>query len=99
MLNHIVMIKFKDGMNEADRRIAAYNIKKELERLNGKIAGLVSLKVEHYLLPGSDVDIMIQERFEDEAAMKTYIEAPLHLTVKKYIKENTLTSTAADFYD
>ena len=49
MLTHISLVKFKSEMTESDKRISAVKLKEGLEKLSGKIDGLVEIKAENQI--------------------------------------------------
>ena len=81
MIRRIEMIDFRKDMSEADKKIAAFKIKKGLENLNGKVNGLIKVEVEALLLPSSDADMVIVAKFEDESAIEAYKNTPLRLNL------------------
>jgi hypothetical protein len=52
-----------------------------LEGLAGKIPGLTEIKVQTEMLPSSNVDVMLDSTFVDEAALKGYAVHPAHVEV------------------
>ena len=47
----------------------------------GKIPGLTEIKVQTQMLPSSNVDVMLDSTFVDEAALKGYAVHPAHVEV------------------
>ena len=91
MVKHIVMYKFKEGVdkNEAIKIIASV-----LEPLVGKIPGLLHLEVR---LAFRGMDYALYSEFESRQALEAYAEHPLHLEAKKHFFHFLDTRTAADY--
>lgn len=95
MVKHIILWKLKNEFNTAEIKAG---IKKGLEGLSGKIAGLVEIKVETENLASSNVDVMLYSVFEDEAALKGYAVHPEHLFVADtYVRPYTETRACFDY--
>lgn len=99
MLNHYLVLKFKKDMNEAEKRISSFKIKKEVEGLHDKFPGLVSIRVENLLLPSSNADIMIFARLESEDILNKYLDSPIYLHVKDLVGSVVEHTCIIDFYD
>ena len=60
MVRHIILWKLKDSFTEEEKKNARAQAKSRLEFLNGKIDGLVSLKVVTDRLDSSSADIHLE---------------------------------------
>ena len=91
MVKHIVMYKFKEGVdkNEAIQIIASV-----LEPLVGKIPGLLHLEVR---LAFQGMDYALYSEFESKEALVNYANHPLHLAAKEHFFHFLDTRVAADY--
>lgn len=80
MVKHIIIWTLKD-MSEEEKNSIKQGIKEGLEGLEGKIPGLLDIKVQIEGLPSSNADIMLDSSFEDEEALKNYAIHPEHVAV------------------
>ena len=78
MVKHIILWKLKEENNTAEIK---NGIKQNLEGLLGKIDGLIEIKVQTECLESSNVDVMLDSSFTDEAALKGYAVHPEHVKV------------------
>ena len=69
----------------------------DLEALNGKIEGLISLTVTKADLPSSNADIMLDSSFVSEQALGGYQTHPLHIAAASFVRANTQSRLCADF--
>ena len=79
MIRHIKMLDFHKDMSDSDKRIAAFNIKKGIEGLNGKIKDMVKIEAEALLLDSSNTDMVIVGKIKNEEAIEAYENSPLRL--------------------
>ena len=85
MVRHIILWNLKKELTEEEKETAKKEIKEGLEGLQGKIEGLVSIKVFTDALPSSNTDIMLESVHEDKEALSLYAGHPLHVAVKDSI--------------
>ncbi len=81
MVKHIILWQLKDEFSEEEKVSIRAGIKEGLEGLAGKIPGLTEIKVQMEMLPSSNVDVMLDSTFVDEAALKGYAVHPAHVEV------------------
>ena len=81
MVKHVILWQLKDEFSEAQKADIRAGIKAGLEGLAGKIPGLTEIKVQTEMLPSSNVDVMLDSTFVDEAALKGYAVHPAHVEV------------------
>lgn len=81
MVKHIILWQLKDEFSEEEKVAIRAGIKEGLEGLAGKIPGLTEIKVQTEMLPSSNVDVMLDSTFVDEAALKGYAVHPAHVEV------------------
>ncbi|MBR3770233.1 MAG: Dabb family protein [Lachnospiraceae bacterium] len=81
MVKHVILWQLKDELSGMEMDRVKAGIKEGLERLQGKIPGLVDIKVNITGLSSSNADLMLDSTFEDEAALKGYAVHPEHVAV------------------
>lgn len=81
MVKHIILWQLKDELSAEEKEQVKAGIKEGLEGLQGKIPGLVEIKVQNAGLASSNADVMLDSTFEDEAALKGYSVHPEHVAV------------------
>lgn len=77
MVKHIILWKLKADIAEPNKA----EIKAGLEGLKGVIPGLIDIKVVTDGLASSNVDLMLDSSFENEAALKNYAINPAHVAI------------------
>lgn len=97
MVKHIILWTVKD-MPEEEKKSIKQGIKRELEGLQGKISGLLDIRVQTEGLASSNADVMLDSTFEDEEALKNYAVHPQHVAVADgFVRPYTETRTCFDF--
>ncbi len=97
MVKHVILWKLKE-LPAAETSAVKADIKKHLEALNGKIPGLLEIKVYTDKLDSSNVDVMLDSSFESEAALKGYAVHPDHVAVADtYVRPYTASRACLDF--
>ena len=81
MVKHIILWQLKDELSIEEKKEIRAGIKAGLEGLKGQIPGLVEIKVQTEYLASSNVDVMVDSTFEDEASLKGYAVHPAHVEV------------------
>lgn len=81
MVRHIIVWTLKDEYSDSEKEQIKAGIKEGLEGLQGKIPGLVEIKVNTDKLASSSGDAMLDSLFENEEALKNYSSNPLHVEV------------------
>lgn len=81
MVKHLILWKLKDELTTEDKQKVKEEIKTGLEGLQGKIPGLVEIKVQIEGLASSNADLMLDSTFTDEDALKGYSVHPAHVEV------------------
>ena len=81
MVHHVILWKLKEGLSEQEKKEVLKNIKENLEALDGKIPGLVSITVITHPLASSNADVMLDSLLENEEALKGYQIHPKHVKV------------------
>ena len=80
MIKHVILWKLKD-MTDSEKAKVKADAKAALEALDGKIEGLVSIKVNTIALPTSNCDMMLDSAFDSTEALAGYQKHPLHQAV------------------
>lgn len=81
MVKHIILWQLKDEFAAQEKAEIRKGIKEGLEGLAGQIQGLTEIKVQTEMLASSNVDVMLDSTFVDEAALKGYAVHPAHVEV------------------
>lgn len=98
MVKHVILWQLKDEFSEEEKVSIRAGIKEGLEGLAGKIPGLTEIKVQTQMLPSSNVDVMLDSTFVDEAALKAYAVHPAHVEVADTkVRPFTKTRACIDF--
>ncbi len=97
MVKHIILWKLKESFSEEEKAVARAEAKSRLEALNGKIDGMLSLKVITDALPSSNADMMLDSEFESVEALAGYQTNPLHLEAAGYVRSVVEARLCLDF--
>ena len=98
MVKHIILWQLKDELSDAEKLNVKAGIKESLEALQGKIPGLIEIKVETVGLASSNCDVMLYSVFENEDALKGYAVHPLHVAAADgKVRPFTKTRLCLDF--
>lgn len=81
MVKHVILWQLKDEFSAEEKANIKAGIKAGLEGLQGQIEGLVEIKVQTDCLASSNVDVMLDSTFTDEASLKGYAVHPAHVEV------------------
>ena len=97
MVKHIILWTLKD-MPDDEKETVKQGIKRELEGLQGKIPGLLDIRVQTERLASSNADVMLYSAFADEEALKNYAVHPQHVAVAdRFVRPYTKTRSCIDF--
>ena len=81
MVKHIILWTLKDMPEDEKAKVKA-GIKEKLEKLKGKIPGLIDIAVRvDGRLASSTADLMLDSTFESAEALKIYAKHPEHVAV------------------
>ena len=98
MVKHIILWNLKDEFDDAQKESIMKEIKLDLEGLQGKIEGLVDIKVQAEKLDSSTADLMLDSTFENEDALKFYSTHPEHVKVaNEKVRPFTAVRSCLDF--
>jgi hypothetical protein len=97
MVKHIILWKLKESLSEDEKAAARAEAKRRLENLNGKIPGMISLKVVTDRLPSSNADMMLDSEFETEEALAGYQVNPLHVEAATFVRSVVEARLCLDF--
>ena len=81
MVKHIILWQLKDELTVEEKENVKAEIKAGLEGLQGKIPGLIDIRVNINGLASSNADLMLDSSFEDEESLKGYAVHPEHVKV------------------
>ena len=99
MVKHIILWTLKDEFSEEEKLKIKKGIKENIEGLNGKIPGLIDIKVCHEgRLPSSNAEVMLDSTLESAEALKNYAVHPDHVEVANtYVRPYTASRACLDF--
>lgn len=98
MVRHIILWKLKEELAAEEKAEVKAGIKAGLEGLKDRIPGLLEIKVYTEGLSGSNVDLMLDSSFADEAALKGYAVHPEHVAVAEAkVRPYTAVRSCMDF--
>ena len=98
MVKHLILWKLKDELSAEEKKQIKAGIKTGLEGLQGKIPGLLKLRVQTEGLSSSNADLMLDSAFTDEEALKGYSIHPAHVEVADTkVRPYTQTRLCLDF--
>lgn len=98
MVKHIILWQLNDDLTDNEKLSVKAGIKDGLESLQGKIPGLLDIKVETVGLQSSNADVMLYSVFETENALKEYAVHPEHVAVANgKVRPYTKTRLCLDF--
>ena len=96
MIKHIILWKLKEEYNTD---VVKREMKCCLEDLNGKIPGLLEIKVQIDKLDTSNADVMLYSVLENETALKDYFVNPIHVeAANSKVRPFVETKLCMDFY-
>ena len=97
MLRHIVSWKLTGAdISEVDEQVE--RIAQDLESLAGRIPGLRGIQVVRNVVnPGRNFDAAVIADFDDEAALRAYIEHPAHVEAASYLTSVTVQRACVDY--
>ncbi len=98
MVKHIILWNLKDEFFQEEKENIKLSIKEGLEGLQGKIPGLIDIKVNTNGLSSSTADLMLDSTFESEEALKNYAVHPAHQDVaNSKVRPFTMKRSCLDF--
>lgn len=98
MVKHIILWQLKDEFSAEEKIEIKAGIKEGLENLQGKIPGLLDIRVQVECLATSNADVMLDSSFENEEALKVYATHPEHVKVADgKVRPFTKTRVCMDF--
>ena len=99
MVKHIILWKLRSELSAEEKQAKALAIKQGLEGLQGKVPGLVDIRVQiDGRLDSSNADIMLDSTLESEEALKGYAVHPAHVKVaNEKVRPFTQTRLCLDY--
>ncbi len=96
MVKHMIIWKIKEEAENKNE--IKENVKRELEALEGKIEGLVQMKIITDSLPSSSGDLMMDSVFESTEALNSYQKHPSHQFVANtFVRPNMCQRLSLDY--
>jgi len=94
MIKHIVMWKFKDGIDEADK----LEMKRQLEALKGVVPTLVDIEVGLDISnKKASMDMVLYSEFQTLEDLAAYASHPEHLKVVEFVKPLVCDRAVVDY--
>ena len=81
MVRHMIIWTLKDEYSAEEKAEIKKGIKTGLEGLQGRIPGMLNIRVVAEGLDSSNTDLMLDALFENAEALKGYSVNPLHQAV------------------
>lgn len=98
MVKHVILWTIKEEYQGEEKIKVMDGIKEGLEGLQGKIPGLIDIKVNINGLASSNADVMLDSTFESEEALKGYAVHPDHVAVADgKVRPYTASRTCLDY--
>ncbi len=98
MVKHVILWTLKEELTPEEKAAVKAEIKAGLEGLAGQIPGLQEIRVYTEGLSSSNVDLMLDSAFTDEAALKNYAVHPAHVAVaNEKVRPYTAVRSCLDF--
>lgn len=98
MIRHVVMWKLHEFADGADKPTNALRVKRLLEDMLGKVAGLLAVEVGVNQMAGAQAfDLVYIANFESWEALASYHDHPLHVQVKELLNKVRSERVVADF--
>ncbi len=98
MVKHIILWNLKDEYSKEQKAQIKAEIKEALESLQGRIPGLLDIRVQIEHLASSNADLMLDSTFESEEALKGYAVHPDHVkAADENVRPYTKSRSCLDF--
>ncbi len=98
MVKHIILWNLKDEYSQEQKALIKAEIKEAIEALQGRVPGLLDIKVQIDHLASSNADLMLDSTFESEEALKGYAVHPDHVKVAdENVRPYTKSRSCLDF--
>ena len=98
MVKHVILWNLKDEYSEEEKKNIKANIKREIEALQGKIPGLIDIKIYTDGLASSNADLMLDSTLESEEALKAYAIPPAPVAAADgFVRPYTASRRCLDF--
>lgn len=99
MVKHIILWTLNPGLTAEEKAEVKRGIKEGLERLAGKVPGLLDIRVvTDGRLESSNCDVMLDSTLESPEALKGYAVHPAHVAVAdSKVRPYTVQRTCLDY--
>lgn len=81
MFRHVILWQLKDELAQEEKEKVKLGVKQGLEGLQGKIPGLLEIRVYIDGAASSNADVMLDSVFTDENSLRNYAVHPEHVRV------------------
>jgi len=81
MVKHVILWQLKDEYTEEQKAQIKAEIKENLEGLQGRIPGLLEMKIQTEAFKASNADFMLDSTFESREALEGYAVHPEHVKI------------------
>lgn len=98
MVKHVILWKLNEELSAVEKEKVKTEAKEALENLNGKIDGLLNIKLQITSLESSNADMMLDSEFDCEESLKNYQKHPLHVSAAdNFVRPFTVERLCLDF--
>lgn len=98
MVKHIILWTLKEELSVEEKESVKLGIKSGLESLQGRIPGMIDIKVNIDGLDSATVDLMLDSSFETPEALKGYSVHPEHVAIADtYVRPYTAARACFDY--
>lgn len=99
MLKHIVMWRFKDVAEGADKKANLLKAKSLLDALPRTIPSIMDFEVGIDILRSDQsFDLVLNSSFADQDALRTYQTHPDHVKVVEFLRKVQVTKNVVDYH-
>ena len=81
MVKHVILWTIKEEYRGEEKEKIIKELKEGLESLQGKIPGMIDIKVNTNKISSSNMDVMLDSSFIDEESLKGYAVHPEHVKI------------------
>ena len=92
MFKHVVVWQVREDLSREEEIRIKQEIKEQIEALNGRIPGLIDVRVYIDELPTSNAKVLLDSSFPDAEAAAVYNDHPEHVAIKENLIMPNLTN-------
>jgi len=98
MIKHVVLFKFKDQAEGADKEENIRSLKSQLESLVGKIPEIKFFEIGlNFDTSPAAYDVILCSEFESEEALRRYQKHPEHMKIFDFVKNACESRVLGDY--